>query len=57
MIQERSYSCVIFFGNTIFSEYLEKENMAFRAVLTNHLNRINNWAFQQKVNFNPDPNK
>ena len=57
MMQERSYSCVIFFGNTIFSEYLKKENMAFRAVLINHLNRINNWAFQQKVNFNPDLNK
>ena len=34
MIQERSYSSAIFFGKTIFSEHLEKENMVFRAVLT-----------------------
>ena len=32
IIQERSYSCVIFFGKTIFSGRLEKENMVFRAV-------------------------
>ena len=34
MIQERSYSSAIFFGKTIFSEHLEKENMVFRTVET-----------------------
>ena len=33
IIKERSYSSVIFFGNTVFSEHLEKESMAFRVVL------------------------
>ena len=32
IIQERSYSCVICFGKTIFSGRLEKENMVFRVV-------------------------
>ena len=32
MIQEVSYSSIIFFGKTIFSEHLEKENMVFSVV-------------------------
>ena len=34
MIQEILYSNAIFFGKTIFSEHLGKENMVFRAVTT-----------------------
>ena len=33
ILQKSSYSSAIFFGNTIFSEHLEKENMVFRLLL------------------------
>ena len=51
---------VVFFVNDLpmarsfFSIIFDKDLSAKN--LNNHLNRINNWGFQQKGNFNLDPN-
>ena len=51
---------VVFFVNDLpmarsfFSVIFDKDLSAKN--LNNHLNRINNWGFQQKGNFNLDPN-
>ena len=41
----------IFLFSVITDKILSAKN------LNANLNRINNWAFQWKMNFNPDPNK
>ena len=50
IIQERSYSSAIFFGKTIFSELLEKENMVFPcSVLKNKGGWVNLFDLQLKM--------
>ena len=47
---------ILFADDTsLFSETFQKDLPAKN--LNNYLNRINNWAFQWKMSFNPDPNK
>ena len=40
---------------SLFSVTNDKHSSANK--LNQHLNRINNWAFQWKMSFNPDPSK
>ena len=40
---------------SLFSVIFDKDLSAKN--LNDDLNRINNWAFQWKMSFNPDPNK
>ena len=42
-------------GTSLFSVMFDKDLSAKK--LNDDLNRINNWTFQWKMNFNPDPNK
>ena len=42
-------------GTSLFSVIFDKDLSAKN--LNDDLNRINNWAFQWKMSFNPDPNK
>ena len=47
---------ILFADDTsLFSETFQKDLPAKN--LNDYLNRINNWAFQWKMGFNPDPNK
>ena len=47
---------ILFADDTsLFSETFQKDLPAKN--LNDYLNRINNWAFQWKMSFNPDPNK
>ena len=49
-------TCKIFANNTsLFSHVLDKHKS--QSVLNNDLQVISNWAFQWKLQFDPDPNK
>ena len=49
-------TCKIFADDTsLFSHVFDKYKS--QSVLNNELQVINNWAFQWKIQFNPDPNK
>ena len=47
--------CKIFAGTSIFSKVFDKNSS--QNILNNDLSIISEWAFQWKMQFNPDPNK
>ena len=55
MISVKDFLTVLSYLQTIFSVILENQTSANNN--TKDLETIHNWAFQWKMNFNPDPTK